>query len=151
MLNKKNLSKGILSLSLCGAVLVSPATSFAAEENTTSFQPEMIYTEFGYTNVEDGKQRVIGEGSTFKGWAPKTGQCFDNIEGGKWCKGQTMGKNFDWAQYSRYEHDSRTHKASAMANGVTKRGDWVKAGTPAYKESNYYKTLTTYKSYYDVR
>ncbi|EOV9528174.1 hypothetical protein [Bacillus cytotoxicus] len=47
------LCKGILSLGLCGAVLVSPATSFAAEENTST-GPQMIYTEHGFTNVEFG-------------------------------------------------------------------------------------------------
>lgn len=62
-----------------------------------------------------------------------------------------MGWNFDWAQFSQYDHGSRTHKASAMANGVTKKGDWIKAGERAYKTSNYYKELKTYKSYYDVK
>ncbi|MBJ7968303.1 hypothetical protein JDS84_33450, partial [Bacillus cereus] len=56
MSNKGFLSKGILSLGLCGAVLVSPITSFAAEEKTSSSTPNMIYTEFGYTDVENGEQ-----------------------------------------------------------------------------------------------
>ncbi|MES5957114.1 lactococcin 972 family bacteriocin [Bacillus fungorum] len=155
----KGLSKGILSLGLCGALLSSPITSFAAEENNFSIQPNIIYTEFGYTDVESEEQPVIGSDNlekdatpiSTKSYAPRKGQCFDNIEGGKWCKGQVMGWKLDRAQYSHYEHNSRTHKASAMANGVTRKGDWVKAGTPAYKESYYYKTLNTYKSYYDVK
>ncbi|MEM5682888.1 hypothetical protein AAHB64_02420 [Bacillus toyonensis] len=51
-------TQGILSLGLCGAVLVSPATSFAAEENTST-GPQMIYTDQGFTNVEFGAQPVL--------------------------------------------------------------------------------------------
>ncbi|MEK4581875.1 lactococcin 972 family bacteriocin [Bacillus sp. FSL R12-0074] len=147
MSRKGFLGKGILSLGLCGALLASPVTSFAAEENNST-GPQMIYTEEGFTNLESGEQRVIqGKATPRVG----SGQCFDNIEGGKWCKGQTMGWKLDWAQFSQYDHAKRTHKASAMANGVTNRGDWVKAGKQAYKTSNYYDKLTSYKSYYDVQ
>jgi len=152
MSNKGFLSKGILSLGLCGAVLVSPITSFAAEEKTSSSTPNMIYTEFGYTDVENGEQPVIkGENSKYRGWSPKAGQCFDNIEGGYWCKGQTMGWNRDWAQYSKYEHGSRVHKASAMANGKYGYGKWKDPGVEAYTTSPYFYELNTYKSYYDVQ
>ncbi|OQR53476.1 lactococcin 972 family bacteriocin [Bacillus sp. CDB3] len=153
------LGKGILSLGLCGAILASPVTSFAAEEHTLSVQPKMMYTEFGYTDVENGEQPVIGgeqtamkdEHSRVKRWAPKTGQCFDNVDGGTWCKGQTMGWKGDLAQYSKYDHDSRDHKASAMANGETNYGKWRDPGETAYTESPYFHSLNTYKSYYDVR
>lgn len=147
MSRKGFLGKGILSLGLCGALLSSPVTSFAAEENNST-GPQMIYTEEGFTNVESGEQRVISGKPKYA----KIGSslCLDT-EGGNWCKGQVMGRNLDWAQYSQYDHAKRTHKASAMANGVTNRGDWVSKGKRAYKTSNYYYSLNTYKSYYDVQ
>lgn len=147
MLSKGVLTKGALSLGLCGTLLAAPVTSFAAENNVFS-GPEMIYTEFGYTNVESGPQRVI-EGKA----APRigAGQCFDNIEGGKWCKGQTMGWMGDWAQFSQYDHGSRVHKASAMANNKTTYGKWKDPGVQAYTTSPYFDSLSSYKSYYDVQ
>ncbi|MEH6936216.1 lactococcin 972 family bacteriocin [Bacillus sp. JJ783] len=145
MSRKGFLGKGILSLGLCGAVLVSPMTSFAAEEKTSS-SPNIIYTEHGFTTIESGEQPVISENTPM----PRSGVCLD-VDGGKWCKGQNMNWKLNLSQYSDYRHSSRTHKATAMANGNYKYSGWVKAGTPAIAETLYYSKLSTYRSYYDVQ
>ncbi|MEK4504318.1 lactococcin 972 family bacteriocin [Bacillus sp. FSL R12-0069] len=142
------LSKTILSLGLCGAILASPATSFAAEENTST-GPEIIYTEFGYTYAESGEQPVIvgSEGATNK---VKRGLCLD-MEGGYWCKGQKYNIIGQAAQYSNYDHNHREHKSTAMANDKYKTSGWVDPGEPAEATSKYFYSLNTYRSYYDVK
>ncbi|WP_434165925.1 lactococcin 972 family bacteriocin [Bacillus thuringiensis] len=139
--------KGILSLGLCTVVLAAPVSSFAAEENSLSVQPKVIHTEFGYTDVESGKQPII------KGNEPIRllgGICME-MEGGNWCKGQKYNIIAQAAQYSNYDHDYRVHKSTAMANDKYRSSGWVDPGEPAESTSDYYYTLNTYKSYYDVR
>ncbi|MBE7123909.1 lactococcin 972 family bacteriocin [Bacillus cereus] len=145
MSRKGFLGKGILSLGLCGALLASPATSFAAEENTST-GPQMIYTENGFTNVESGEQRVLSG----KKPMPRSGVCL-SVDGGDWCKGQKMNWKLDLAQYSVYKHSSRVHKATAMANGNYTYSGWKNPGTPADAQTLYYDSLNTYRSYYDVQ
>lgn len=141
------LGKGILSLGLCGALFASPVTSFAAEEKTSS-SPNMIYTEHGFTSAESGEQPVISGES--KSVMPTSGVCL-SVDGGNWCKGQRVGWKLDLAQYSDYKHSSRVHKATAMANGNYDYSGWKNPGTPANAQTLYYKSLNTYKSYYDVK
>ncbi|MEM5682889.1 lactococcin 972 family bacteriocin [Bacillus toyonensis] len=78
------------------------------------------------------------------------GTCL-NVDGGKWCKGQKMGWRLDLAQFSDYEHKSRVHKATAMANGNYDYSGWKNPGKPANALTSYYKELNTYRSYYDVQ
>ncbi|MGG2091517.1 lactococcin 972 family bacteriocin [Bacillus sp. S13(2024)] len=74
-----------------------------------------------------------------------------NVDGGYWCKGQKLSIWGDLAQYSNYEHSSRVHKATAMANGEYGYSYWEDPGTPAKATSPYFYSLNTYKSYYDVQ
>lgn len=142
------LGKGILSLGLCGAILASPVTSFAAEEHTST-GPEIIYTEFGYTYAESGEQPVIigSEGASNR---VKRGLCLE-MEGGYWCKGQKYNIIGQAAQYSNYDHDNREHKATAMVNDEFYPTKWKDPGVPARATSDYFYSLNTYRSYYDVR
>ncbi|MEI4624066.1 hypothetical protein KFD70_27605 [Bacillus pfraonensis] len=150
MSRKGFLGKGILSLGLCGALLASPVTSFAAEEKTSS-SPNMIYTEHGFTNVESEKQPVIkGSKKTNDVKSLGAGTCY-SVDGGYWCKGQKMGWWMDLAQFSDYKHSSRTHKATAYANGEYDYSGWQKPGVQAYAITSYYDSLNTYRSYYDVQ
>ncbi|MEH6891426.1 lactococcin 972 family bacteriocin [Bacillus sp. JJ864] len=149
MSRKGFLGKGILSLGLCGALLASPVTSFAAEEKTSS-SPNVIYTEHGFTNVVSGEQPVISGSKKMNRASLSGGTCL-SVDGGNWCKGQKMGWNFDYAQFSEYKHGSRVHKATAMANDKFTYSGWKDPGDTAYAITPYYKELKTYRSYYDVQ
>ena len=56
-----------------------------------------------------------------------------------------------YSQFSKYTHNSKTHKATAMMNNKYSRSDWVSKGKKATAETPKYWSYTTNNSYWDTK
>ncbi|MBG0964109.1 hypothetical protein [Bacillus sp. SRB1LM] len=139
------LKKGILSLSLCTAVLAVPVSSFAAENElpVQSSESKVILSEHGYTSASDNLKPITKEDK------PQYNMQ-QNVAGGVWTYGQKLNWQLKQAQFSDFNTNDWVHRSTAMANDNYWKTEWKSRGVPANSITDYFWSLNTYRSYYDI-
>lgn len=62
-----------------------------------------------------------------------------------------MNWKFNLAQFSDFNTNKYVHRSTAMANGNYSKTPWKSKGVQAYSITEYYDSLKTYNSYYDIQ